>query len=144
MLISNQGFPGSSAGKESVSNAGDVASIPGLGRSPGEGNGYPFQYSGLENFMDCIVPRVAKSRTQLSDFHIKLRAVQNGPVPRPPPSRSWYCTSLTLLKCTLFSFIDERIKKAVMKLSKLKKFSSLSIHYRILLHQTAKREKQLP
>ena len=42
---------------------------PGLGRSPGEGKGYPLQYSGLENSMDPIVHRVAKSRTQLSDFH---------------------------------------------------------------------------
>ena len=54
MLISNQGFPGSSASKESACNAGDLASIPGLGRSPGEGNSYPFQYSGLENSMDGI------------------------------------------------------------------------------------------
>ena len=58
-----------SAGKESTCNVGDLGSIPGLGRSPGEGKGYPFQYSGLENFMDCIVHRVAKSRTRLSDFH---------------------------------------------------------------------------
>ena len=43
------GFPGSSAGKESACNAGDLGSIPGLGRSPGEGNGYPLQYSWLEN-----------------------------------------------------------------------------------------------
>ena len=43
--------------------------IPGLGRSPGEGKGYPFQYSGLENSMDCIVHGVAKSWTQLSNFH---------------------------------------------------------------------------
>ena len=43
--------------------------ILGLGRSPGEGNGYPLQYSGLENSMDYIVHGVAKSRTQLSDFH---------------------------------------------------------------------------
>ena len=42
---------------------------PGLGRSPGEGKGYPLQYSGLENSMDCIVHGVAKSWTQLSDFH---------------------------------------------------------------------------
>ena len=42
---------------------------PVLGRSPGEGKGYPLQYSGLENSMDCIVHGVAKSRTQLSDFH---------------------------------------------------------------------------
>ena len=48
-------FPGSSAGKESTCNAGDSGSIPGLGRSAGEGIGYPFQYSDLENLMDCKV-----------------------------------------------------------------------------------------
>ena len=63
------GMGGSSAGKESTSNAGDPGLIPGLGRSPGEGNGYPLQYSGLENSMDYIVRGVAKSRTQLSDFY---------------------------------------------------------------------------
>ena len=46
------GFLGDSAGKESACNVGDLGSIPGLGRSPGEGRGYPFQYSGLENSMD--------------------------------------------------------------------------------------------
>ena len=45
-------FPGGSAGKESACNAGDLASIPGLGKSPGEGKGYPRRYSGLENSMD--------------------------------------------------------------------------------------------
>ena len=58
---------GSSNGKESACNAGELGSIAGLGRSPGEGKGYPLQYSGLENSMDS--PWVAKSRTQLSDFH---------------------------------------------------------------------------
>ena len=48
------GFPCGSAGKESTCNAGDLGSISGLGRSPGEGKGYPLQYSGLENSMDCI------------------------------------------------------------------------------------------
>ena len=52
-----------------VVNVGDLGSIPGLGRSPGEGNGYPLQYSGLENSLDCIVHGVAKSQTRLSDFH---------------------------------------------------------------------------
>ena len=66
------GFPCGSAGKESACNAGDLGSIPGLGRSPGEGKGYPLQYSGLENSMDCTVHGVAKSRTQLSDFHFFL------------------------------------------------------------------------
>ena len=62
-------FPCGSAGKESTYNVGDLGSIPGLGRSPGEGKGYPLQYSGLENSMDCIVHGVAKSQTQLSDLH---------------------------------------------------------------------------
>ena len=54
-------FPGSSAGEESACNVGDLGLIPRLGQSPGEGKGYPLQYSGLENPMDCIV--------WLSDFH---------------------------------------------------------------------------
>ena len=66
------GFPCGSAGKESACSVGDLGSVPGLGRSPREGKGYPFQYSGLENFMDCIVHGVAKSQTQLSDFHFTL------------------------------------------------------------------------
>ena len=49
------GFPCGSAGKESTCNARDLGSIPGLGRSPGEGKGYQLQYSGLKNSMDCIV-----------------------------------------------------------------------------------------
>ena len=48
-----KGFPGGSASKESACNAGDLGSILGLGRSPGEVKGYPLQYSGLENSMDC-------------------------------------------------------------------------------------------
>jgi len=56
-------FPCGSAGKESACSVGDLGSIPGLGRSPGEKIGYPLQYSGLENSMDCIVHGVAKSRT---------------------------------------------------------------------------------
>ena len=57
------GFPFGSAGKESAYNAGDLGLIPGLGRSAGEGKGYPLQYSGLENSMDYIVHGVTKSRT---------------------------------------------------------------------------------
>ena len=49
--------------------------IPGLGRSPGERKGYPPQYSGLKNSMDCIVHGVAKSWTQLSDFHLHFQGV---------------------------------------------------------------------
>ena len=63
------GFPGGSAGKESACNVVDLGSIPGLGRSPGGGNVYSLQYSGLENSMDCVVHGGAKSGTQLSEFH---------------------------------------------------------------------------
>ena len=72
MPWSYPGFPCGSAGKESTCNAGDLGSIPGLERSPGEGKGYPLQYSGLENSMDCIVHGVAKSWTRLSNFHFLL------------------------------------------------------------------------
>ena len=61
---------GGSAGKESICNAGDLGSIPGLGRSPEEGKGYRFQYSGLKNSVDYMTHVVAKSRTQLSNFHL--------------------------------------------------------------------------
>ena len=69
------GFPGSSAGKESACNSGDLGLIPALGRSPGEGNRYPFQYSGLENSMNrgawwATVHGVTKSRTQLNTFSL--------------------------------------------------------------------------
>ena len=66
------GFPGGSVGKESASNMGDTGLIPGWGRSPGEGNGNPLQYSCLENSMDreawwATVLGVAKTQTRLSD-----------------------------------------------------------------------------
>ena len=66
------GFLGGSDGKESTCNAGDLSSVPGLGRSPGEGNGNPLQYSCLENSMDrgawqATVHEVAKSQTRLSN-----------------------------------------------------------------------------
>ena len=56
-------------GKESTCSAGDLGLIPGLGRSPGEGNGYQLQFSCLENSMDCIVHGIVASQTRLSDFH---------------------------------------------------------------------------
>ena len=52
------GFPGGSPGKECTCNAEDLDLIPGLGKSPGEGKGYPFQYSGLEHSMNCTVQGV--------------------------------------------------------------------------------------
>ena len=63
------GIPCGSAGEESACNEGDLGLIPGMRRSPGEGKGYPLQYPGLENSMDCIVHGVANSQTQLNDFH---------------------------------------------------------------------------
>ena len=70
--MATEGFPCSSVGKGSACSAGDPGSIPGLGRSPGGGNGNPLQYPCLENLMDreawwAAVHRVAKSWTRLSD-----------------------------------------------------------------------------
>ena len=62
-----------SAGKETACSAGDLGLIPELGRPPGEGKGYPLQYSGLENSRDYTVHGAAKDRTQLSDYHFHLR-----------------------------------------------------------------------
>ena len=85
------GFPCGSAGKESACNAGDLGSIPGLGRSPGEGKGYSLQYSGLENSMDCIVCGAIKSRTRISEFHFndhRLIHFIRAPFRRPPQLHS--------------------------------------------------------
>ena len=58
-----EGFPDSSVAKESTCNSGDLGSIPGSGRYPGEGIGYPLQYSGLEHSMECTVYGISKSWT---------------------------------------------------------------------------------
>ena len=63
ILMYIKGFPDGSAGKEFACNVGDLGLIPGLGRFPGEGDGYPLQYSGLENSMDCVDHGVTKSWT---------------------------------------------------------------------------------
>ena len=77
------GFPGGSDSKECVRNVGDLGSIPGLGRSPGAGNGNPLQYSCLENPTDrgawwATVHGVAKSRTRLSPHAQKLKYCKLG------------------------------------------------------------------
>ena len=69
------GFPCGLAGKEFTCHAGDLGLIPGLEKSPGEGKGYPLQYSDLENSMDCTVHGVAKSWIQLSDFHFHFSLI---------------------------------------------------------------------
>ena len=110
-------WTGGSAGKESAWNVGDLGSVTGLGRSPGEGKGYPLQYSGLENSMDCTVHWVTKSRTRLSCFHsltvlCQARTVlgdEDTAVPKRKPCphtwvleeypRGWAYTFVTLLDC---------------------------------------------
>ena len=83
ILSKANGFPGGSEVKASACNVGDLGSIPGSGRSPGEGKGNPFQYSCLENPMDggaqrAMVHGFAKSQTRLSNFTLmKLKSVSN-------------------------------------------------------------------
>ena len=69
-------FLGGSEGKESACSVKDLGLIPGLGKSPGEGNGSPLQYSGLENSMGYRVHGVAKSWTRLSDFHFTSKIIE--------------------------------------------------------------------
>ena len=76
-MVSQLSFPDISIGKKSACNAGDPGSIPGLGRSLGEGIGYPLQYSGLKNSMDYIVHGVTKSWTLPSDFHFHFFTVED-------------------------------------------------------------------
>ena len=86
------GFPDSSVGKESSCNAGDPSSIPGLGRSPGEGKGYTthFQYSGLKNSMDCIARGVSKNRTEQLSLSSKMKM----PTGLPGEACGWRCRAL--------------------------------------------------
>ena len=74
------GLPGGSAGKESTCNVGDLGSVPGLGRSPGEGKGYPLQVSGLENSMDCIVHgglKESDTTERLSLIHLLKKGINS-------------------------------------------------------------------
>ena len=115
------GFPGSSAGKESSCNVGDLGLIPELGRSPGDGNGYPFQYSGMENSMDCIVHGVCRVRhnwvtfTSLAALTLccccycclvaKMCPIPCYPVDCNMPGFSVLCYLLSLLKLTLIKSV---------------------------------------
>ena len=96
--------PHSSVDKESSCDAGNPGSISGTGRSAGEGIGYPLQYSGPENSMDCIVHGLATSWTQLSDFHFHVWMWEldheEGSVPK-----NW-CFQVVVLEKTLESFLD--------------------------------------
>ena len=106
------GFPGGSEVKASAHNAGDLGSIPGLGRSPGEGNGNPLQYSCLENPMDggawwATVHGVAKSRTRLSDFTFTftMNKASGGDGPITP----WQIDGETMEIVTDFIFLGSKI-----------------------------------
>ena len=92
------GFPCGSAGKESTCNAGDLGSIPGLGRSPGEGKGYPLQYSGLENSMDYSMglQRVRHDWATFSSLSVLLN-IWRSPLLRPTAQKKrvlwkYYCS----------------------------------------------------
>ena len=98
-----KGFPDSSAGKESACNMGDLGSISGLWRSPGEGKGYPLQYSDLENSMNCIVHGVARSWTQLSNFHFTQRKNYD-PLLRLVNKNAFYCSKLKCLRMHIFLY----------------------------------------
>ena len=77
--LDKQGFPGGSTVKNPPASAGDTGDadlIPGSGRSPGEGNGYQSQYSGLENPMDCLVHGAIESWTQLSDLDFQVCVIK--------------------------------------------------------------------
>ena len=102
-----QRLPDISVGKESASNVGDLGSIPRLGKSPGEGKGYPLQCSGLENSMDCTVQRVTKTQAQLSDFHFTERLLN---YPGTSSTEIYYSMSSLILRSSLsvqFSLVDQ-------------------------------------
>ena len=90
------GLPCGSAGKESTCNVGDLGSIPGLGRSPGEGKGYPLQYSGLENSMDCrrVDTTERLSLSNISSTFVKKEAYDKHCFP--------FCFSLNICCSTFF------------------------------------------
>ena len=111
--VMDRGSPGGSDGKESACNAGDLGSIPGSGKSPGEGNGYPLQYVCLGNAMDrgtwwATVSGAAKSWTQLSDYHSRFLAcishqVQFGSVAQSCPTHCNPWTVAAIALSRLFS-----------------------------------------
>ena len=121
------GCPHSSVGKESSCSAGDPGSIPGLGRSPGEGKGYPLQYSGLENSMDYTVLVVAESRTRLSDFHFHFQTFSSyslfDPVHWHQQKNASLPKDVSILTPNIWDYVallDKREFEGVIKLRLLK------------------------
>ena len=119
-------FPGGSDSKESACNAGDLDLIPGSGRVPGEGNGYPLQYSCLENSMDrgdwqVTVHGVAKSWTILSDFHFLFHLYLN---------TSWNITLLTkvhTVKAIVFLVVMYRFESGIIKKAECQRIDALEL-----------------
>ena len=129
-LITNRGFRGGSDGKESACNAGDPGLITGLGISPREGKGYPFQYSDLENSVDrgtwlATVHGVARSPTQLRDKHFHFHNKQD--IKEPIPTHLWNPIIYLILS---FVFLNYPYQIYLMK--SLNKLSSIS-HYSVTL-----------
>ena len=116
-LIHSMGFPCGSADKESVHNAGDLGLIPALGRYPGEGEGYPLQYSGPENSMNCIIHGVAKSWTWLSDFHFTSHFTYPFHLClwRLPTLSGWCMCTHTVCVCVLCVCVRERERERERK-----------------------------
>ena len=120
------GFAGGSNGKESACHVGDLDSIPGSGRVPGEGNGYPLQYSCLENSMDrgdwqVTVHGVAKSWTMLSDFHFLFHLYLN---------TSWDITLLTkvhMVKAIVFLVVMYRFESGIIKKAECQRIDALEL-----------------
>ena len=111
------GFPPGSAGKEPACNAGELGLIPGLGRSPGEGKGYPLQYSGLENSKG-----VTKSQTRLSDFHFHFLPAAN--MKRYPSLR--LCFNIIYLIILSFLYIKKQTPFFQFKLLTTSNYQLLS------------------
>ena len=127
------GFPCGSAGKESICKVGDMDLIPELKRPPGEGKGYPLQYSGMENSMDSSVHGVSKSRKWLSHFPFPF---QHSPVDgRSAANCSFYFLKEKMSTCPptpLSCFIFSRIISHLPS-----KMQTMATHRNILLHKTA-------
>ena len=117
--------------KESACNVGDLGSVPGLGRSPGEGKGYPHWYSGLENTMDCMSPGVTKSRTRLRDFHLNMLMmdIRNTILGLPKNKDICYHQNNSHYFAVLATCNKSRGKKGVKirKIEKLPRFPSTQI-----------------
>ena len=134
MTLAPLGFPCGSAGKESTSNVGDLGSIPGLGRTPGEGKAYPLQYSGLKNSMDCIVHAVAKSWTRLSHFHFQgivgFKCPNQGLNPCPLLVKEWSPNCWTTrLKYFLLCYFVKQVANHLLPLCCLQTQSTILCFY---------------